>query len=209
MNVKSGRGPTGRCGVTFVAICRQVQCSVAGVAAVVIVCLVAAVTGVWCIVVRAVVAGHAVICNGHMRPCEREEIIVVEAGRTPGLRIVAGGTVGGELRRGVIRVGGCVVIAFMAAKAIIGRVVVIAVVASHTVVGYIGVGTFQCEVVVVKGKGGRGPAGLRGVAGGTIGIQGQGIVIGVGSSVVITQVAGFTSRGCSGIATAVAIEANQ
>ena len=209
VNVKGCRSPARLGGVTLVAICRQVQCRVAWVATVVVVGLVAAIAGVGGVAVIAIVTGNTIVGNGNVCPGEREVIIVVETGRAPGLGIVTGGTVHWELRRGVIRIGRCIVIALVAAKAVIGRIVVIAVVTSRTVIGDGSMGAFENEKVVVDGKSCRCPARFSCVAACTIRIQRQCIVVGIGSAIVITQVAGFTGCWRARITRTVAIEADQ
>ena len=96
--------------MTFVAIGRQAQRGVAGVAAVVVILLVATVTGIWRVVVIAVVTGCAIIGDIEVRSIDYPEIIVHgKSSRCPTwFRCMAFITGHGQAKRHVIRVAGVV-----------------------------------------------------------------------------------------------------
>lgn len=110
VDFKSGRCPTRFGGMAFVAIGWQVQCRMAGVAAVVVILLVATVTVIWCVVVITVVTGCAIIGDIEVRSIDYPEIIVHgKSSRCPtGFCCMAFIAVHGQAKRHVIRVAGVV-----------------------------------------------------------------------------------------------------
>ena len=100
-----------------------------------IISAVASIAGIGRIGIIPVVTGIAIIGNGHMRTCEGINGVVVKGGRYPGRLGVAEGTVGWELRGGVVWIGGLGVIAVVATVTGIGGVVVISIVAGIAIIG--------------------------------------------------------------------------
>ena len=118
---------------------RELRRLVVGVIRVVILALVATEAGRGRIVVIAVVAGVAIVCDGGMGPDQLVIVIVNgECGRHPvGGRGMAHRTIGRYPQCLVVGIGALCIIRRMAALAGVGRIIVIPVdVAGCTVVGY-------------------------------------------------------------------------
>lgn len=81
--------------MTGCAIGRELLTCVVGIGCLVIIANMTSCAGIGRIVVIAVVAFGAIVCNGGMRPFQRVIIVVNgEACRLPGVRGMAGGTIG-------------------------------------------------------------------------------------------------------------------
>ena len=189
---KGGRRPTRLRGMTTRTIGAQSQRYVVGIARLIEILGMAARAGVGRIgIIPTNVTGRAIIGNQRVAAREREEIVVVETRRRPGTFAVATLTIGRELRRLVVGVGGGVEVGQMAAHTSIRRVVVIAVVASRAVVGNRRMRAVQCVEIIVVGKGGRRPTRLRGMTTRTIGAQSQRYVVGIAR---LIEVIGMAAR---------------
>ncbi len=150
VNGKGGGFPTGS-GMAGFAIRRDGQSYVVRVGALVVIRRMTARASVRGIGVIAVVTGVTVVCDSGMRACERVKTVVVEVRRRPGCLAVTGGAIRGELRCGVVRGGGLIVVVNMTACASIRRVGVVPVVAGSAIVRNGGVCTVQrVKTVVVK-----------------------------------------------------------
>lgn len=129
------RIPPGVSGVAHRAIRWQPQRYVARVCTGIVIGLVATRTSVRSSSIIAVMASFAIVGDWDMRADERINSTVVKSRRRPGAFTMATFAVRGELSSGMVGVGGCIVIAQMAAHAGIRGIGVIAVVAGIAVVG--------------------------------------------------------------------------
>ena len=166
---KGCRRPIRRGGVAACAIRRQIQRHVVWVGTLVVIRRMAPRAGIGRIVVIAVVAGNAVVRNGHVRSSEWVDCIMVKSRRRPGRFRMASRAIGRELIGGVVGVCGLVELRRMATNAGVWRIVVIAVVAGGAIVCDGGVRAIQSIKIIMDSKGGRRPTGAGGVARGAIG----------------------------------------
>lgn len=125
--IKSGRNPSvGR--VAILASIGELIRYMIWVGRRIVIRLMAAYTGVWRIVVVALMAGSAIVRNG--RVCPRQGIIVIvngEGSRCPSrIGCMAGCTIGGNGQRHMVGVGTLVVVHLMTSDTSGGNVVVIA-----------------------------------------------------------------------------------
>lgn len=91
--------------------------------------------------VIAVVAGHAVVSDGYVRPGKRIMRIVIKCRRRPGILSVAKRTIGWKLVHLVIGGGGEVVLVSVAAGTGSWRIVIVAMMARCAIIGNRGVGS--------------------------------------------------------------------
>ena len=129
---------------------------------------VATVAGVWGVGIVPLVAQVAIVGDGYVCAGEGINGVVVKSGGHPSGLGVAEGAVGRQLLRGVVGVGGLVVIGAVATVAGIGGIVVVSVVASGAIVGDGGVRPDQSIEVVVYWERGGFPTGRGGVALGAV-----------------------------------------
>ena len=104
----------------------------------------------------------------------------------------------------MIGIGRLIVFADMATCTGIRRVVIVSVVAGGAIIGDGSMRAVQLIIIIVNGKGSRGPAGVGGMAGGTICWYGEGQVIRIGALVVIRRMAAGAGIGCVGVIAIVA-----
>ena len=158
-------------------------------------------TGKFCIVGRVGMAVRALTPLTFMRPAVNGEIlgVVVKGGRHPGRFAMATGTISRKLRGYVVGVASIVVVCQVAAYTGVGRIVVIAVVTGSTIIGNGRMRAIERIVVVVVGKRCRRPAGLGGVATGTVIAKAQGYVVGVAGLVEVRCMAARTGVGGIGV----------
>ena len=136
---REGSGcPSRCCGMAGGTIGRNTKRSMVGIACLRIVGIMATIASIGGIGVIPVVAGITIIRNTGMRTRKRVKIIMIERGRRPGRFTVTRCTIGWELRRYVVRIGGLRIIVGMAAIAGIGRVGVVSVVAGIAIIGNAG-----------------------------------------------------------------------
>ena len=156
---------------------RELSCCVVRAGRSGIIAVVAAIAGIWCIRIVALVASRAIIGNGYVCTYEWVNGIVIEGRWRPGCLAMATGTIRGELSGGVVRTCRGGIIAVVTGVAGIGRVVVVAVVAGGTISCNCGVCTVQGIVIIVDRESGWFPTGRRGVTHRTVGGYCQGAVI--------------------------------
>lgn len=164
--VKVGRLP-GRFRMAIRASSREAGSRVFGVGRLVIIGLVAADAGGGRRRIIVPVQVASIAGSRFMGAVQGIYRVVVKSRRHPGGFAVTGFTIGWEIRRFVVRIGGLVVIADMAAGAGVGRVVVVSLVAAGAIVGHGRMRAVQGVVVVVNRKRGRLP-GIGRMAGGAI-----------------------------------------
>ena len=195
VNRESCRLPTRPCGMAHRAIRRNIQGGVVRIGASVKIGGVTTRTGIGGVGIIPMVTSGAVTGDLRMRTGQRIHCIVIKSSRRPGGLAVTGCTIHGELRGGVVRIGGRIVIGRMTPCTGIGRVVVIPVVTGSTIVGNLRMRSVQGVIIVVDRKTRRRPARVGGMAHRTICWQVQTGVAGVNTGVVIGRVAGYTLRG--------------
>ena len=154
----------------------------------VVISLVATHTGIRRVGIVAADMAVGAVGYAGVRTGERPDGIVIESRRRPCIFIVALGAIGGELVVYVVGVGRGIEIGLVTAGTGIGGVVVIAVVAGRAVIGNGSVRTVELVVVVVDGECRRHPA-IAGMTGFAIGWDAEYLVVWVNGSVVVRLVA--------------------
>ena len=153
-------------------------------------------TGVWRVIVIAIVAGGAIIRNGYVRSIEYIIVIVDREGRRrpTGIRSMAHRTIRRNIDRLVIRIYRLVVISCMATYASVWRVVVISLVTGIAIVSNGDVRSGEREKrIVIKSR--RRPGSLS-VALSAIGRELLGCVISINNLLIISIVAAIASVRC-------------
>ncbi len=126
--------------------------------------------------------------------------VMIEGGRDPARFTVTGCTVCGEHQRPMIGIAGLVIVCLVTTGTGGGCIEIISIMAGRTIVGDQSVGSVQWIEIVVIGKKGRVPVGIRGVAGGTIHGEAQVDMVGIDRLVEIVRMTGGTLRRGAGIA---------
>lgn len=181
------------------------QSGVVRIGRAIVVCLVTADAGVWCVVVIPVgMAQGTIVFNSLMRPRQWVNGIMIKSRGCPFTFRMALQAVRWELSCLVVRVIGLIVVVFVAAKTGVGSVVIIAIVALGAVVGNVRMGAVQCIVVVVVGESRRFPIRLCGMASSTIGGKPQIRVVWVRRAIIIRLVAADAGVRCVVVITVVA-----
>jgi len=193
--IETRRRP-GAFAVATLTIGGELSSLVVGIGRVVVIRQMASHASVGRVVVIAVVTGRAVVGNGSVRAVEGVEIIVVgKSRRRPaGLGGMATRTVGAQSQRDVVGIARLIEIVGMAARAGVGRVGIIPTnVASRAIIGNQRVAAREREEIVVIET--RRRPGAFAVATLTIGGELSSLVVGIGSVVVIRQMASHASVG--------------
>ena len=149
--VKSRRCP-GRFGMAGSAIGRELRCGVVRFGRGDVVGVVATVAGIGRVVVVAVVAGCAIICNSRMRPVERVKSIVDrECRRLPaGHRGMARRTIRRDIQRHVVRISRLVEIGCMASRTLCRCSGITSCMTVDTICRKVRAGQVEIGVVVIK-----------------------------------------------------------
>lgn len=145
------------------------------------------------------VTSIAVVRNSHVRPGKGINGIVVKCGRRPSRFAVAGGAIGWELSRCVVRVGCRVIIRCMATCTGIRGGIVIPVMAGSTIVRNSRVCPVQGIKIVVDREARRFPTWRSGMAQGTIRRKAQCLVVGIDGLVKIWGMTSGTFCWCTDI----------
>lgn len=164
-------------------------------------------TGILRIIRRVRMAVLTLIPFALVRPAVYRKIlpVVVKGCWYPSRFVVATGTIGREIRPGVIRVDRLIIVANMATRTGIGCISVVALVAACAIVGNNGMRAIERVIIIVYSKRSRRPA-VGGVATRTVGRDAQLAVIRIGALVVVRCMAGRTIRRGTGISRAVTID---
>ncbi len=207
VNREGSRLPARRRGMAHRAIRRDIQGCVVRIGTSVVIGRVATRAGIGRIGIVPVVTSGAIAGNLGMSARQWIHRIVIKSSGRPGGLTVASGTIHGELRGGVVRIGRRVIIGRMTTRTGIRRVVVIPVVAGSAIVRNLGVRPVQGVIIIVDREARRRPARVGSVAHRTICGQVQVGVTGVEAGVVIGRMAGHTLRGCPCVTIRVALVA--
>ena len=103
----------------------------------------AGITSIGRIGIIALVAPVAVVGDGQVCAGEGEHGVMVKSGGCPSRLRMAQGAIGRELLRGVVGVGGLVIIGAVATVAGVWGVVIVPLVASGAIAGDVGVGAIE------------------------------------------------------------------
>ena len=105
----------------------------------------------------------------------------------------------------VIRIRHLVIVCRVAAEAGVRCVVVVPVVAGSAIIGYDSMCAIQHIIIIVNGKAGRRPIGLRRMTGSTVRREAQRHVVRIGTLVEIRRMASRTIRGCALVTAAMTV----
>ena len=125
--------------------------------------------------------------------------VVVKISWCPRIFRVTACTAGRKSCCCMVGICGCVIVCQVTAYTGVGRIVVIAVMTGSTVIGNGRMRAIERIVIVVVGKRCRCPAGLGGVATGTVIAKAQGYVVGVAGLVEVRCMAARTGVGGIGV----------